>query len=235
MFENRLRKNARHFRKWAKTRGLTAFRVYDRDIPEYPYAVDLYGDRVHLVEYPRRRALKQGGLEEQRAEVLAAVSAVLEVPPEHVSVKTHLPQPWGRAQYGRQGEAGERLVVEEQGLKFWVNLGDYLDTGLFMDHRLTRARVRDEARGKRFLNLFCYTGAFTVYAAAGGAASTLSVDLSNTYLDWLRTTWSSMACRSRATRCCARTPWPGWRPSARSPSGMTWWSATRPPSPPPSG
>jgi 23S rRNA (cytosine1962-C5)-methyltransferase len=185
MFENRLRKNARHFRKWAKTRGLTAFRVYDRDIPEYPYAVDVYGDRVHLVEYPRRRALKQGGLEEQRAEVLAAVSAVLEVPPEHISVKTHLPQPWGRAQYGRQGEAGERLVVEEQGLKFWVNLGDYLDTGLFMDHRLTRARVRDEARGKRFLNLFCYTGAFTVYAAAGGAASTLSVDLSNTYLDWL--------------------------------------------------
>jgi len=185
MFDNRLRKNARHFRKWAKTRGLTAFRVYDRDIPEYPYAVDVYGDRVHLVEYPRRRALKQGGLEEQRAEVLAAVSAVLEVPPEHISVKTHLPQPWGRAQYGRQGEAGERLVVEEQGLKFWVNLGDYLDTGLFMDHRLTRARVRDEARGKRFLNLFCYTGAFTVYAAAGGAASTLSVDLSNTYLDWL--------------------------------------------------
>ena len=185
MFENRLRKNARHFRKWAKTRGLTAFRVYDRDIPEYPYAVDLYGDRVHLVEYPRRRALKQGGLEEQRAEVLAAVSAVLEVPPGHISVKTHLPQPWGRAQYGRQGEAGERLVVEEQGLKFWVNLGDYLDTGLFMDHRLTRARVRDEARGKRFLNLFCYTGAFTVYAAAGGAVSTLSVDLSNTYLDWL--------------------------------------------------
>jgi 23S rRNA (cytosine1962-C5)-methyltransferase len=185
MFDNRLRKNARHFRKWAKTRGLTAFRVYDRDIPEYPYAVDVYGDRVHLVEYPRRRALKQGGLEEQRAEVLAAVCAVLEVPPEHISVKTHLPQPWGRAQYGRQGEAGERLVVEEQGLKFWVNLGDYLDTGLFMDHRLTRARVRDEARGKRFLNLFCYTGAFTVYAASGGAASTLSVDLSNTYLDWL--------------------------------------------------
>ena len=76
-------------------------------------------------------------------------------------------------------------MVEEQGLKFWVNLGDYLDTGLFMDHRLTRARVREEARGKSFLNLFCYTGAFTVYAAAGGATRTLSVDLSNTYLDWL--------------------------------------------------
>jgi 23S rRNA (cytosine1962-C5)-methyltransferase len=184
MFANRLRKNARHFRKWAKARGLTAFRVYDRDIPEYPYAVDLYADRVHLVEYPRRRALKEGGLEAQRAEVLAAVSAVLEVPPEHISVKTHLPQPWGRSQYGRVGQGTERLVVDEQGLKFYVNLGDYLDTGLFMDHRLTRARVREEARGRSFLNLFCYTGAFTVYAAAGGASRTLSIDLSNTYLDW---------------------------------------------------
>ena len=182
MFENRLRKNVKHFRKWARARGLTAYRVYDRDVPEYTYAVDVYADRVHLVEYPRRRALKS--LEEQRAEVLAAVTAVLEVPPERIHVKTHLPQPWGRSQYGRVGEGTERLVVEEQGLKFWVNLGDYLDTGLFMDHRLTRARVREEAKGRSFLNLFCYTGAFTVYAAAGGASRTLSVDLSNTYLDW---------------------------------------------------
>jgi 23S rRNA (cytosine1962-C5)-methyltransferase len=182
MFENRLRKNVKHFRKWARARGLTAYRVYDRDVPEYTYAVDVYADRVHLVEYPRRRALKS--LEEQRAEVLATVTAVLEVPPERIHVKTHLPQPWGRSQYGRVGEGTERLVVEEQGLKFWVNLGDYLDTGLFMDHRLTRARVRDEAKGRSFLNLFCYTGAFTVYAAAGGASRTLSVDLSNTYLDW---------------------------------------------------
>ncbi len=184
MFENRLRKNARHFRKWAKAHGLTAFRVYDRDIPEYPYAVDLYGDRAHVVEYPRRKALKQGSTETQREEVLAAVTAVLGVPPEHLYVKTHTPQPWGRKQYERVGHGTERLVVEEQGLKFWVNLGDYLDTGLFMDHRTTRARVREEARGKRFLNLFAYTGAFTVYAAAGGAASTMTVDLSSTYLDW---------------------------------------------------
>jgi 23S rRNA (cytosine1962-C5)-methyltransferase len=184
MFENRLRKNARHFRKWAKAHGLTAFRVYDRDIPEYPYAVDLYGDRAHVVEYPRRKALKQGSTETQREEVLAAVTAVLGVPPEHLYVKTHTPQPWGRKQYERVGHGTERLVVEEQGLKFWVNLGDYLDTGLFMDHRTTRARVREEAQGKRFLNLFAYTGAFTVYAAAGGAASTMTVDLSSTYLDW---------------------------------------------------
>ena len=89
MFDNRLRKNARHFRKWARARGLTAFRVYDRDIPEYPFAVDVYGEHVHLVEYPRRRALKGGGLEAQRAEVLATVSAVLEVPEARIHVKTH--------------------------------------------------------------------------------------------------------------------------------------------------
>lgn len=184
MFENRLRKNAKHFRKWARSHGLTCFRVYDRDIPEYPYAVDLYGDRVHLVEYPRRKALQTGTVDAQREEVLAAVTTVLEVPPEHIHVKTHTPQPWGRQQYSRQGQGSERFVVEEQGLKFWVNLGDYLDTGLFMDHRLTRARVREEARGKRFLNLFAYTGSFTVYAAAGGAKSTVTVDLSGNYLDW---------------------------------------------------
>jgi 23S rRNA (cytosine1962-C5)-methyltransferase len=184
MFENRLRKNARHFRKWAQARSLTCFRVYDRDIPEYPYAVDLYGDRIHLVEYPRRRALKTGAVEQQREEVLASVASVLETAPANIFVKTHTPQPWGRQQYERMGQGGERFVVEEQGLKFWVNLGDYLDTGLFMDHRLTRDRVRSEARGKRFLNLFAYTGAFTVYAADGGAARTVTVDLSNNYLDW---------------------------------------------------
>jgi 23S rRNA (cytosine1962-C5)-methyltransferase len=183
-FANRLRKNARHFRKWAKARGLTAFRVYDRDMPEYPYAVDVYGDCVHLAEFPSRKVLKSGQLAELRAQVLAATAEVLEVPAERIFAKTHLPQAWGRTQYGRAGEGHGRFAVEEQGLRFWVNLGDFLDTGLFMDHRLTRARVREEARGKHFLNLFAYTGAFTVYAAAGGAASTTTVDLSEQYLDW---------------------------------------------------
>ncbi|HZI11056.1 MAG TPA: class I SAM-dependent methyltransferase [Myxococcus sp.] len=184
MFANRLRKGTKRFRKWARAQGLTAFRVYDRDIPEYPFAVDVYGDCAHVVEYPRRSALKSGAAEAQREEVLAAVTEVLEVPPERIFVKTHTPQPWGRSQYGRVGQGSGRLEVVEQGLKFWVNLGDYLDTGLFMDHRNTRARVRTEAQGKRFLNLFAYTGAFTVYAAAGGAKSTVTVDLSNPYLDW---------------------------------------------------
>lgn len=183
-FANRLRKNLRHLRKWAKREGLTAFRVYDRDIPEYPFVVEWYDGRVHVVEYPRKRAVREGVAEQEREEALRAVVEVLEVPPERVYTKTHLPKAWGRTQYEREGHGSERFVVEEQGLKFWVNLGDYLDTGLFLDHRNTRARVREEAKGQRFLNLFAYTGSFSVYAAAGGAKSTTTVDLSNTYLDW---------------------------------------------------
>ncbi|MFZ5470836.1 MAG: class I SAM-dependent methyltransferase [Myxococcota bacterium] len=184
MFENRLRKNARHRHKWARRSGLSAYRLYDRDLPEYPFAIDWYDGRVHLVEYPRRKALRTGDAVLLRSEVLQAVQAVLDVPPERIYTKTHLPQPWGRTQYERQAEGSERFVVEEQGQKFWVNLGDYLDTGLFLDHRLTRARVRAEANGRRFLNLFAYTGSFSVYAAAGGARSTTTVDLSNTYCAW---------------------------------------------------
>ncbi|MBI3182581.1 MAG: class I SAM-dependent methyltransferase [Myxococcales bacterium] len=183
-FENRLRKNARHRARWAARAGLTAYRLYDRDVPEYPFAVDWYAGRAHVVEYPRRRAIAEGKSEAQRAEVLEAVERVLELPPSRIYTKTHLPKPWGREQYGRAGEGSEWFTVTEQGLRFWVNLGDYLDTGLFLDHRLTRARVREVARGARFLNLFAYTAAFTVYAADGGARSTLSVDLSNTYCDW---------------------------------------------------
>ena len=180
MFENRLRKNARHWAKWAKRRGLTAFRLYDRDIPEFPLTVDWYDGRIHLVSYPRR-AQRYG----EQEDYVSAVAHVLDLPEERVFAKTHLPKKWGEEQYEREaGPASDRFVVEENGLKFWVNLGAYLDTGLFLDHRDTRARVRAEARGKRFLNLFAYTGSFTVYAAAGGAKETTTVDLSNTYLDW---------------------------------------------------
>lgn len=186
VFENRLRKNARHFAKWAKRRGLTAYRIYDRDIPEFSYAVDWYDGRVQLAEFPRRRDLTSGAHEQSRQEVLEAVKRVLEVHDERLFLKTHTPQPWGEKQYGRAGEGSEKFVVTENGLRFWVNLGDYLDTGLFMDHRDTRQRVREESKGKRFLNLFAYTGAFSVYAAAGGAESTTTVDMSNTYCDWAR-------------------------------------------------
>jgi 23S rRNA (cytosine1962-C5)-methyltransferase len=182
-FRNRLSKNARHFRRWAQRQHLTAYRVYDRDIPDFPYVVERYGSRVHLIEYPRRSARGEDG-DPLRESILLDVVETLEVAPEAVFTKTHLPKAWGRAQYPRLSTSGEEFAVEEQGLSFWVNLADRLNTGLFLDHRLTRARVRSEANGRRFLNLFAYSGAFTVYAAAGGARSTTSVDLSNTALDW---------------------------------------------------
>lgn len=183
-FENRLRKNAKHRLRWAARQGLTAFRLYDVDLPDWPFAVDAYADWVHVMEYPRRRHEREGSLEALRAEVLRAVSAVLGTPPERVVTKTHLPKPWGRAQYERLSRDGARVVVSESGLRFEVNLTDFLDVGLFLDHRNTRARVRDEARGRRFLNLFAYTGSFTVHAMAGGARETTTVDLSRGACEW---------------------------------------------------
>lgn len=183
-FANRLRKNARHLFKWAARQELTAFRLYDRDLPEAPYVVEWYDGRVHLVEYPRRKSLRQGTLEAEREAALAAVIDVLEVPAERVFTKTHLPHAWGKSQYGAMGVAGEPFTVREHGLTFEVELAGHLDTGLYMDHRKTRARVRAEAPGKRVLNLFAYTGSFTVAAAVGGASATTTVDLSATYLEW---------------------------------------------------
>jgi 23S rRNA (cytosine1962-C5)-methyltransferase len=182
-FADRLRKNARHLGRWAARSGLTAWRVYDRDVPEYPFVVERYGPAVHLVEYPRRAQRAAGGHPEREA-VLAAVVEVLEVDPGLVFTKTHAPQPWGRPRHGRLSDAGAEFEVQEGPMRFIVNLSDRLDTGLFLDHRNTRARVREESRERRVLNLFAYTGSFTVAAATGGARSTTSVDLSGTYLDW---------------------------------------------------
>src|SRR5262249_6786197 len=182
-FSDRLRKTARRLGRWAERAGVTAWRVYDRDIPEYPFVVERYGPAVHLVEYPRRAQRAAGGHPEREA-VFQAVVEVLEVEPERVFTKTHAPQPWGRPRYGKLANAGAEFEVQEGPLRFVVNLSDRLDTGLFLDHRNTRARVRAESAGKRMLNLFGYTGSFTVAAATGGARSTTTVDLSATYLDW---------------------------------------------------
>ncbi|HVP60557.1 MAG TPA: class I SAM-dependent methyltransferase [Myxococcaceae bacterium] len=182
-FRDRLRKNARHLGRWAARAGVTAWRVYDRDIPEYPFVVERYGPAVHLVEYPGRAQRAAGGHPEREA-VLAVVVEVLGVDPGLVFTKTHAPQPWGRPRDGRLGESGAEFEVQEGPMGFIVNLSDRLDTGLFLDHRNTRARVREESRGKRMLNLFGYTGSFTVAAATGGARRTTTVDLSATYLDW---------------------------------------------------
>lgn len=183
MFANRLRKTLRTRRRWARRVPTDAFRVYDRDIPEVPVLVDLYGPHVHIADQRRRDEVESHPSDWLDA-IVAAAAEVLEAPAGTVHVKRRERQA-GDAQYDRVGEEAVEHIVSEQGLRFVVNLTDYLDTGLFLDHRVLRARVREEAAGKRFLNLFAYTGSFSVYAAAGGATCT-TVDLSNTYLDWGR-------------------------------------------------
>jgi 23S rRNA (guanine2445-N2)-methyltransferase / 23S rRNA (guanine2069-N7)-methyltransferase len=188
MFANRLRKNLARLEPWARREGIECFRVYDADMPEYAFAIDLYGRdprHVYVQEYAAPKTVDLGGVRERRREVLAAVPDVLEVPLTQVHSRVRKPQK-GTRQYERQGEGAERQVVSEGGLKFWVSFREYLDTGLFLDHRITRQMLRDWARDADFLNLFCYTASATVYAAAGGARSTLSVDMSNTYLEWAR-------------------------------------------------
>jgi 23S rRNA G2069 N7-methylase RlmK/C1962 C5-methylase RlmI len=186
MLVNRVRKTARHVRKWARREHVTCYRLYDRDIPEVPLAIDWYEGRLHVAEYKRMvHGEEVVGPDGWVDHVAAALATSLEVSAVDVFVKARQRQR-GRAQYERLEQRGVRHEVGEGGHRFLVNLGDYLDTGLFLDHRLTRARVQAEAAGRRVLNLFCYTGSFTVYAARGGATSSLSVDLSNTYLDWAR-------------------------------------------------
>jgi 23S rRNA (cytosine1962-C5)-methyltransferase len=180
-FENRLTKNWRHFSKWAQRRELDAYRIYDRDMPEYPWAIDWYAGEVVASWFPSRRDREREG---PPADQLEAIRRVIE--PGEVHLKLRAPKAWGLEQYEREARREHIKIVRENALRFEVNLSDYLDTGLFLDHRDTRARVRAEAKDKRFLNLFAYTGAFSVYAAAGGASSTTSVDLSPHYCDWAK-------------------------------------------------
>jgi 23S rRNA (guanine2445-N2)-methyltransferase / 23S rRNA (guanine2069-N7)-methyltransferase len=186
MFANRLRKNLKLLDSWALREHVECFRVYDADMPEYAFAIDLYGREgrhAYVQEYAPPKTVNQESARERRREVLAVLPEVLAVPPQHVHSRVRKPQK-GTLQYEKRESVAERHVVRENGLKFWVNFRDYLDTGLFLDHRIMRQMVREWARDTDFLNLFCYTGSATVYAAAGGARSTTSIDLSNTYLDW---------------------------------------------------
>lgn len=184
-FANRLRHRARHLRRWPTRRGITCYRLYERDVPDVPLVVDRYEDCLHIGEFARPHARSPAQHADWLDLMVRTAGEVLEVPRERVFVK-HRDRQRGAAQYPRVDRREARLVVHEGGLKFIVNLSDYVDTGLFLDHRITRQQVRDAAQGKRFLNLFAYTGAFSVYAAAGGATTTTSVDLSPTYIDWAR-------------------------------------------------
>lgn len=178
MLSNRVQKNVRHLRKWVRRTDVSCYRIYDRDIPELPLVIDWYEGRLHVAQF--------GELDEaQLRALLAPALEALEAPASQVYFKARQRQK-GTQQYQNRGDTENRFEVGEGGHRFWINLSDYLDTGLFLDHRKTRAMVQAEAEDRRVLNLFCYTGAFSVYAAAGGARDTLGVDLSGTYLDWAR-------------------------------------------------
>jgi 23S rRNA (guanine2445-N2)-methyltransferase / 23S rRNA (guanine2069-N7)-methyltransferase len=186
MFANRLRKNLQRLDSWAAREHVDCFRVYDADMPEYAFAIDLYGRdarHVYVQEYAPPKSVNQESARERRREALAVLPEVLGVPLPQVHTRMRKPQK-GAEQYEKRDSAAERHAVQEGGLKFWVNFRDYLDTGLFLDHRIVRGMLRTWAKDADFLNLFCYTGSASVYAAAGGARSTTGVDLSNTYLDW---------------------------------------------------
>ena len=183
LFTNRLKKRARHLRRWPTRRGITCFRIYERDIPEIPLVVDRYEDAVHITEYerPHERSLSRHSAWLQLMKTTAAKT--LGVPVQQVFLKKRQKRRQGD-QYEKIGDQKKMRTVSEGELKFLVNLSDYVDTGLFLDHRVTRSMVRDQAEGKSVLNLFAYTGSFTVYAADGGATATMTVDLSKNYLSW---------------------------------------------------
>ena len=186
MLANRLRKNLRITGRWARRQGISCYRLYDADLPEYAFAVDLYqgAERwVHVQEYEAPTSIDPVAAERRRQEGLETVATVLEVPASQVFFKMRRQQK-GKAQYGKQGAAARFFEVAEGDCRFWVNFSDYLDTGLFLDQRLTRRMIQERSAGGRFLNLFAYTGAATVSAAIGGAASTTTVDMSRPYLDW---------------------------------------------------
>ncbi|WP_130802807.1 bifunctional 23S rRNA (guanine(2069)-N(7))-methyltransferase RlmK/23S rRNA (guanine(2445)-N(2))-methyltransferase RlmL [Acinetobacter ihumii] len=182
-FANRLQKNMQALKKWAVKDQVFCLRLYDADLPDFNVAVDLYGDRLHVQEYAPPKSIDPEKAKKRFNLALAAIRAVTGLPREAIFIKTRARQE-GKNQYTKQSTASKRFIVQEGQAKILVNLTDYLDTGLFLDHRQMRLRIANEARGKHFLNLFSYTSTASLHAALGGAASTTSVDLSNTYLNW---------------------------------------------------
>lgn len=185
MFANRLAKNQKRLKKWLKQSGETCYRIYDADMPEYALAVDRYGDRVHVQEYAAPSSINPAQAQKRLFDALDVLPEALGVDPSKIYVKRRERQT-GAAQYQKRDASGERFEVQEGSARLWVNLRDYLDTGLFLDHRPVRRMLGEMASGKRFLNLFCYTATATVQAALGGASDSVSVDMSNTYLEWAR-------------------------------------------------
>lgn len=184
-FANRLQKNLRRLGRQLRREDITCYRLYDADLPDYNLVIDVYGDWVHVQEYAPPAEIDPGKVRRRLEDALAVIGSVLDVPPERVVLKERRRQR-GAAQYERRASGGDFLPVKEDDLTYLVNFRDYLDTGLFLDQRLTRRLVRKLAGGRRFLNLFAYTGTTTVDALAGGSPASTTVDLSSTYLEWAR-------------------------------------------------
>ncbi len=180
-FSQRLQKSDRHRSKLARRQDVDCFRVYDRELPQFPFVIDRYADQL-LIAYFLPKNVREG--DPTLSESLAAISESLGVPSSKIHLKERRTTIVRSDQYQKLADERDLLIVREGGLRFFVNLTDYLDTGLFFDHRATRAMFREQAKNRRVLNLFCYTGAFSVYAADGGAKKITSIDLSNTYLNW---------------------------------------------------
>ncbi len=185
MFANRLKKNYKHLKKWARKNDISCYRVYDADIPQYAVAIDRYDNWVHVQEYQAPKTVDRNKAFLRINDVIDVVADILETKQQNVVLKVRKKQA-GASQYQKQDKKDYTTTVTENGLRFIINMYDYIDTGLFLDHRATRQLVRKLANKRSFLNLFAYTGSVTVYAAAGGAATTTTVDMSNTYLNWAK-------------------------------------------------
>ncbi|HDR0612488.1 bifunctional 23S rRNA (guanine(2069)-N(7))-methyltransferase RlmK/23S rRNA (guanine(2445)-N(2))-methyltransferase RlmL [Pasteurella multocida] len=182
-FANRLQKNSKKIEKWAKQQGINAYRLYDADLPEYNLAVDRYDDHIVVQEYAAPKNIDENKARQRLLDAVTATLQVTGVETNKLILKVRQKQK-GTNQYEKLANKGDYFYVNEYGAKLWVNLTDYLDTGLFLDHRLTRKMLGEMAKGKDVLNLFAYTGSATVHMALGGAKSTTTVDMSNTYLNW---------------------------------------------------
>ncbi|MFT5389953.1 MAG: 23S rRNA (guanine2445-N2)-methyltransferase / 23S rRNA (guanine2069-N7)-methyltransferase, partial [Gammaproteobacteria bacterium] len=183
MFANRLRKRERQLRSWRAKNGIECYRLYDADLPEYAVAIDRYGDWVHVAEYRAPSSIDPALAKQRLTDVVLSIPSALGVPSDKVILKERQRQR-GSSQYERRDRTDAFIPVREGPARLLVNLRDYLDTGLFLDHRPLRLKLAELTPGKRFLNLFCYTASATVHAALAGASASTSVDLSKTYLDW---------------------------------------------------
>jgi 23S rRNA (cytosine1962-C5)-methyltransferase len=185
MFQNRLKKLKKEKEKWSKRNQIEAYRIYDEDIPQVPVILDRYQDYFVLYDKSSLRFQTEEEKDVRFQIITSIVADVFQTPLDHIFLKTRKKQK-GREQYEKLNTASKEINIQENGHQFSINLSDYLDTGLFLDHRLTRKWFSEVSKDKHILNLFCYTGSFTVYSSIGGALSVTSLDMSNTYIEWAK-------------------------------------------------